>query len=419
MGIHRIFTWFKTGPSGLGLRVLVFVAAVAGVTGLSLVARHFFGGTRLPAADAAEAPSGPVRMAHIHIIEGKVSWRPDSDSNWSAASVNLPVRQGAQIWTGEHSKAEIEFDDGGRLRMGCKTLATLQTLYSDSKGEYTEIPVNDGLVFLNLRTPYSVYQVDTPVASVKCAGPARFRTDVGQGLLVEDRQGDVTVEGPNHQVDLHSGNCLDLRSADSPYTLTALPAEDGFDSWNDTLDGDDDAVQAQPGYHNLPSDVAITADNLSTYGTWRDDPVRGEVWVPRVSADWRPYFHGHWVDVDPYGWTWVSDEPWGWAPYHYGTWAHYPYGWAWCPGPVDQYWSPACVSFCDDDGDIGWCPLAPWEVSYPPSLDVGFGSGDWSVSFSIGGCGVYYPSAGGFFGCRPWEPVLSPVWLVLMASEAI
>ncbi len=78
-----------------------------------------------------------------------------------------------------------------------------------------------------------------------------------------------------------------------------------------------------------------------------------------------------------YGWTWVSYDPWGWAPYHYGRWFYGPVGWAWSPGPIygRHYWSPAYVGFFGFGGvgvgvgfgfgNVGWVPLAPFEVFHP------------------------------------------------------
>ncbi len=130
----------------------------------------------------------------------------------------------------------------------------------------------------------------------------------------------------------------------------------------------------------------------------------GHVWCPRgVNAGWRPYHDGHWVWVDPYGWTWVGSESWGWAPYHYGTWVHASYGWGWAPGPVQQYWSPAVVSFSTYNGAVAWCPLAPSEVVYPAAISFGFSSGNWAFSFAIGGAACYYPGGGNYCVGRPWS----------------
>src|ERR1700742_2282003 len=74
-------------------------------------------------------------------------------------------------------------------------------------------------------------------------------------------------------------------------------------------------------------------DQLSPYGQWVNDPDYGYVWMPEVSADFKPYAtDGHWVYTDE-GWTWDSDYAWGWAAFHYGRWFFKDgYGWMWLPG---------------------------------------------------------------------------------------
>jgi hypothetical protein len=96
---------------------------------------------------------------------------------------------------------------------------------------------------------------------------------------------------------------------------------------------------------------------LSPYGEWVDVPPYGRVWRPsNVSADWKPYYYGHWEWTDE-GWLWASDEPWGWAPYHYGRWTVAPsLGWVWVPG---YQWAPAWVSWRFSSAAVGWAPLLP------------------------------------------------------------
>ncbi|MDF2433133.1 MAG: hypothetical protein JWP44_2764 [Mucilaginibacter sp.] len=98
-------------------------------------------------------------------------------------------------------------------------------------------------------------------------------------------------------------------------------------------------------------------DDLQPYGTWIDDPQYGNVWVPNVDENFRPYAtRGHWVLTD-YGNTWVSDYPWGWATFHYGRWRYDDYyGWEWLPG---HEWAPAWVSWRQGGGYYGWAPLLP------------------------------------------------------------
>ncbi|RFZ81736.1 hypothetical protein DYU05_18105 [Mucilaginibacter terrenus] len=102
-------------------------------------------------------------------------------------------------------------------------------------------------------------------------------------------------------------------------------------------------------------------DELSPYGTWVNDARYGDVWVPDVDQDFRPYAtNGHWVYTE-YGNTWVSDYDWGWAAFHYGRWTYDDYyGWEWIPG---NEWAPAWVDWRESEGYYGWAPLTP-QVSF-------------------------------------------------------
>lgn len=114
--------------------------------------------------------------------------------------------------------------------------------------------------------------------------------------------------------------------------------------------------------------------NLSPHGSWMVSGSYGNVWQPRVyTADWNPYYDGHWVYTDC-GWTWVSDYPWGGIPYHYGTWVRDPLlGWVWVPGYV---WGPSWVVFRSGPDYIGWAPV-------PPSFSIGMSFGSVSVDPSF------------------------------------
>jgi hypothetical protein len=108
-------------------------------------------------------------------------------------------------------------------------------------------------------------------------------------------------------------------------------------------------------------------DELAPYGTWVSDPQYGDVWIPDVAEDFRPYqTRGHWV-LTEYGNTWVSEYPWGWATFHYGRWRYDDfYGWEWIPG---YEWAPAWVSWRHGGGYYGWAPLTPGI-----SISLSFGS---------------------------------------------
>ena len=335
--------------------------------------------------------SGPVRLGRFSYLQGDVTWRPEGSQDWSSASINQPLKQGAQIAVAPGGRAEVQFDDGSYLRLGSGATIVFQVLFSDAEGEFTQISLTSGLASLRVRHDRSVYQVDTPLVSVKAGGPARIRIGINDGVEVSVRQGSSVVEGSKGKVTMKVGDYLDLRDASTPYIMHDLPVADSWETWNDARDQMLDAAEQSLERHDVPANVALVAGNLDAYGTWRTDADYGQVWSPRTpNTSWRPYYAGHWVWLHPVGWTWCSDEPWGWAPYHYGTWFHSIHGWAWKPGPANQYWCPAVVHFTELNGNIAWCALAPSEIQYPATIAVGVFGKNWPGYFSIGAAGGYY-----------------------------
>ena len=349
--------------------------------------------------NAATANSGPVRLARVSYLAGPVSWRPNDSTEWSSSSMNMPLRQGAQIWVKSGSRGELIFDDGSTVRLGAGAIATMQTMYSDDHGEFTEIKLNDGLATFHLRNKNSEFQIDTPQSSVKANGPAMIRVGVGDSTEYALSAGTASVSGQQGETLMHPRERLKVRDRVTPYEVTPAPDPDQWDRFNDNRD----VIYSHRNEH-VPANIDLVSGDLDNYGTWHNDPSNGYVWAPRNQGNgWRPYHNGRWVWVSPWGWTWVGNEDWGYAPYHYGTWMHASYGWAWSPGPRVQYWSPGVVAYVDNGSSIGWAPLGPREVHYPAAINIGFSSGDWSLNFSIGGAAAYYPAGGDYCEARPWN----------------
>ena len=116
--------------------------------------------------------------------------------------------------------------------------------------------------------------------------------------------------------------------------------------------------------------------DLGQYGDWQQTPDYGPAWFPQVAVNWAPYRYGHWAYIAPWGWTWIDDASWGFAPFHYGRWAHFHHRWCWVPGGYAErpVYAPALVSFIGNllglnlggGPSVGWIPLGPREVWYPP-----------------------------------------------------
>ena len=213
-----------------------------------------------PDRQADRAPS-TVRLARFEYVSGKVTWRPDSSAEWSAAKNSLPLRQGAEIWAAEGARAEIRFSDGSLLRVG-NGVVTLKSLYSDEQGEYTEVRVLSGLVTVRPKQENSVFEFTTPTVTVKTMGPAaRVRIGVTDVMEVGVRKGRAVVEGSLGKTALISGEFLSVRNSDKEYVHRSLPQPDSWERWNDERDRlliAGRPAGARPGYY--PASVWFSLD---------------------------------------------------------------------------------------------------------------------------------------------------------------
>jgi len=134
-----------------------------------------------------------------------------------------------------------------------------------------------------------------------------------------------------------------------------------------------------------PRSAQYLPPNLQTYGTtfdqngsWAYEPQYGNVWYPRVAADWRPYYDGYWDSVPVYGWTWIGAGRWAWPTHHYGRWGYARRGWFWIPGPA---FAAAWVSWGVADSYVSWCPLG-FDNRPVFALSIGFGDG-WGRGWTV------------------------------------
>jgi hypothetical protein len=202
------------------------------------------------------------------------------------------------------------------------------------------------------------------------------------------RSGEGSATGEGNTVTVRTGEVATFNNGASLQHETAqASAPDGFDDWCQLRD----EHESQSASRQYVSEDVIGSEDLDAYGTWRQTPQYGAVWVPAgVGPGWAPYHDGHWVWVEPWGWTWVDDAPWGFAPAHYGRWVYFGGYWAWTPGPViaaRPVYAPALVAFVGGahwgvgvsfgvgfgvGGGVGWFPLG-WNEPYVPPYAVSRG----------------------------------------------
>src|SRR6267143_3631055 len=329
------------------------------------------------AEDSSPQPSDPPgRAARLQYMSGSVSIQPSGTGDWVEGSLNRPLTNSDNVWSDKSSRAELNVGTGV-FRMGDETSLTV-TSVSDST---VQVQLHQGSLNVHVRRLFDgeIYEIDTPnlAFTVQKSGDYRFDVDPnGDATVVTVRkgEGDATGQGPGVRV--HSDQQVRFSNGTSMnHAVAEAPAYDGFDSWcavrDKRLDSSLSARYVAPG--------TVGAEDLDDYGTWREEPPYGRVWVPaRVAPGWAPYQFGHWVWVAPWGWTWVDDAPWGYAPFHYGRWVYGGGYWGWAPGPiyVRPFYAPALVAWFGGPGwgvslgfggggGYGWCPLGWGEPFYP------------------------------------------------------
>jgi uncharacterized protein DUF6600 len=331
--------------------------------------------------DQTVDPSG--RVARLEFMNGSVSVQPHGTDDWVEGSVNRPLTNADNVWADKDSRAELNLGTGF-MRISSESSLTLTNVTNDS----VQVLLHQGSLNVSVRHLYSgeTYEIDTPNQAFTITKNGEYRFDVdpaGDSTVVTVRkgEGDATGEGqPLHiqageQVKFTGGKSLEHQSAEAP-------SPDSFDQWCQTRDQrQDNSVSAK---YVAPG--VVGARDLDDYGSWRNTPDYGNVWVPTaVAPGWAPYHNGHWAWVSPWGWTWVDDAPWGFAPFHYGRWVAFNGYWGWAPGPyyARPYYAPALVAWFGGPrwgvgfgfgfgGGFGWCPLGFGEPFFPWYRTSGF-----------------------------------------------
>jgi hypothetical protein len=350
-------------------------------------------------AARAQDPDDMQRaVARISLMDGQVSVQRGNDNEWVAGVINAPLMADDRIATGPNSRAEIQFDSSNLIRIGGNAEIHLTAL--DYNHYQMEI-AHGTATFRVLRTSNVNIEVDTPSISIRPTKIGSYRitvADSGETQLTV-RAGDVEVFTPKGSEWVSAGQTMDARglASDPEFQTTAAIPVDDWDRWNESRDRA--LIDAYSSYQYVPPGI-YGVEDLNGYGSWTDVPNYGYCWRPSVAAGWAPYSAGRWVWDDWYGWTWISYDPWGWAPYHYGRWFwEANYGWLWYPGAlrVRHYWSPALVAFFGwgpgigfgfGFGNIGWVPLAPFEV-FHPWWGRGFYGAGFATRISITNVNVY------------------------------
>jgi hypothetical protein len=320
----------------------------------------FIAGALLLFPPYAEADSlGEMR---VNLAHGDVQVKIADTGEWVPASVNMPIVEGDELWVPEGSRAALQTTRGDFIRLDEGT--ALQILRMDVNSY--QFFLAEGRVYVLNRAPRrSVLQIDTPDASIRAFGNARFRIDIPGGETdVSVFRGSVQVENGDGTTTVRAGDMLAV-GADGYVELSPVPPPDDWQRWN--AQRDRIVLARGKSYGYLPDELRMYSSDFEENGRWVNVPEYGYVWTPTVVVigDWAPYRHGRWVWRGG-NYVWIGYEPWGWTPYHYGRWTFAArIGWCWVPpARGDVYWSPGYVGWVRSGDHVAWVPLAPRETYY-------------------------------------------------------
>jgi hypothetical protein len=305
-----------------------------------------------------------ARAVRLSFVEGDVTvQRPDVQA-WAEAPANTPLQQGFKLSTGENSFAEVQFENGGTIRVGQLSLLDFTELALAANGEK--------LTGVDLRQGYGTFhplpssmgdalKVGTPYGELIARGGTQFRVDLDEGMVrVEVFKGKVQVRSNRGAMTVEADSVLILQpDSAEPEVISQGITNDDWDQWVADRESQMEIPPNGPpphSYTGYTDESAYGWTELLQYGNWSYLPGSGYGWTPRVHDRWVPYSAGQWCWYPGWGYTWIGSEPWGWLPYHYGGWEFIQgKGWVWFPGSL-RNWSPGRVTWFRGPDWVGWVP---------------------------------------------------------------
>jgi hypothetical protein len=325
-------------------------------------------GLALSAALLLAQADPPGRVARISYVYGAASFRPGDVDDWVPVDFNRPLTTGDHLFVDVGGTAELQI---GSAALRTNSTGALEFLNLDDNNVQLRLTSGSLIVRLRYLGDQDSFEVDTPNLAFSLLRTGEYRIEVkpdSATTLVTVRGGEGELTGPNQAFAVHAGEMAQVIGIDQPnYQTMGAPPRNDFDTWSLGRDQHDDQSPSA----RYVSRELIGYQDLDQYGSWRNTPDYGAVWVPNnTPAGWAPYHYGHWVWVDPWGWTWVDDAQWGFAPFHYGRWAYVGDTWGWVPGPIAErpVYAPALVAWVGGGavgGGVAWFALGPREAYIP------------------------------------------------------
>lgn len=345
----------------------------------------------LALAQPAAAQSHGARIVRLSQVDGDVRLTrefhgdPLSDSSavWDAALLNVPIRQGYALATG-NGRAEVEFENGAMAFLAENSVLEFYDLSLQDGAFTTRLVLRQGTAefYVNPRSD-DYFSVTGGDFTAEARERTTFRFDnFDDGSSVSILQGRAVILNGSNSTAIEKGQSFSMTAGDaSSGAFGRVPEADEFDRWvSGRIDSVQTASVAAQTYSNEASYVPGYAD-LYTYGSWYPIAGYGPCWRPfGVDAAWFPFGFGGWIFDPVFGWLFVGNQPWGWLPFHYGGWIFEPgIGWVWTPGGSlwwgrrPRPWRPVTAVFVHTADVRGLVPMHPKDAGGRTPLNLTHG----------------------------------------------
>jgi hypothetical protein len=285
-----------------------------------------------------------ARVVRLSDVQGDVQVDRNAGQGFEKAFLNLPITQGAKLQVGKDGRAEVEFEDGGTLRITPDTVIDFPQLsLRDSGAKVSAVHLQEGTAYVNFAgVKDDEFTLTFGHEKLSLTRSAHLRIGMADTeATVAVFNGDVQIAGDSGTVAVSKNHTasFDLSDGDRS-TLTKNLEPDPYDAWDKQQDQYHQQY-ASNGSHSSYSPYAYGTTDLNYYGSFSNVAGYGMLWQPYFAgAGWDPFMNGAWAFSPGFGYGWVSGYPWGWTPYHYGSWVYLPtYGWAWQPGGSWAGWT--------------------------------------------------------------------------------
>jgi hypothetical protein len=333
-------------------------------------------------AAEAEAAAPPARIGQLSFLIGTVQMQLEPGGAWQPAELNTPLGAGTALANEAASRLEVRIGSAA-LRAGVQAQFSLPVL--DNSGVHAELARGSLTLRLRALAAGEQWALSAEGGQLQPLQPGAYRADFAprlHRLVLHVQEGQARVTVAQHSWLLQANQRAVIDTLQQQVIEEA--ATDERSRLDDFSDQRDRRSERSNAARQLPAEMT-GAEALDGHGSWRNEPGHGTVWYPdNLPPDWAPYRTGRWRWLPTWGWTWIDEAPWGFAPFHYGRWLFLGGRWAWVPGvanaraaaAVRPVYAPALVGFYGGSGAdswamggapvVGWYPLAPGEVYWPP-----------------------------------------------------